>query len=229
MGWLLLGVTAALHLLCLRGNLPGGWWRGLAASGAVLVGGGLALYLANILSGAGSGELRYYDRLAAIPLLEGQALLLCVAALVATLPLWAGRAGSILGVLIALAMQLAAPTTAFLVVWPLLFAGIIGVSKRYLPGKGGNALRVVLAALALGMLLQFGQMFMQGVGPDLPSVGVLLAALAIPVLGPLAPPVATKRAVLVAAICTVAALAIALFVRFDPVADTVPAFRSMRG
>ncbi|MCR2833951.1 M20/M25/M40 family metallo-hydrolase [Parerythrobacter lacustris] len=228
-GWLLLGVAAALHLLCLRGNMPGGWWRGLAAGGAVMVGGGVALYLANLLSGAGSGELRYYDRLAAIPMLEGQALMLCVAALVVALPLWAGRAGSILGMLIALAMQIAAPTTAFLVVWPLLLAGIIGVSKRYLPGMSGDALRVVLASVALGMLLQFGHMFMQGVGPDLPSVGVLLAALAIPVLGPLVPPVEAKRAVVVAAICTVAALTIATYVRLDPIAETVPAYRSMRG
>jgi hypothetical protein len=228
-GWLLLGLTAALHLLCLRGNPAGGWWRGLAAGGAVMFGGGLALYLANILSGAGPGESVYYDRLAAIPLLEVQALLLCVAVLVATLPLWAGRAGSILGLLIAAAMQIAAPTTAFLVVWPLLLAGLIGVAKRYLPGTVGIALRVILAGVALGMLLQFGHMFMQGVGADLPSVVILLAALAIPVLGPLVPPVETKRAAMIALLCAIAAVGIALTVRFDPVAETMPVYRSMRG
>ena len=162
-------------------------------------------------------------------MLEAQALLICVAVLALALPLWAGRGGSVLGILIALGMQVVAPTTSFLVVWPLLMAGVIGVSSRYLPGKGGAALRLVLAAAALGMLLQFGHMFMQGVGADLPSVVALLAALAIPVLGPLVPEVKAKRVALAAGLCVVAALAIALVVRFDPVADTVPVYRSMKG
>lgn len=228
-GWVLLGITALLHVLCLRANPPGKWWSGIAAGGAVMIGGGAALYLANVVSGAGSGENQYYDRLAAIPMLEAQALLICVAALVLTLPLWAGRGGSVLGILIGLGMQVVAPTTSFLVVWPLLMAGVIGVSSRYLPGKGGAALRSVLAAAALGMLLQFGHMFMQGVGADLPSVVALLAALAIPVLGPLVPEVKAKRVALAAGLCVVAALAIALVVRFDPVAETVPVYRSMKG
>ena len=227
--WILLGITAGLHLLCLRANPPGKWWSGVAAGAAVMVGGGVVLYLANVVSGAGSGENQYYDRLAAIPMLEAQALLICVAALALTLPLWAGRGGSVLGVAIALGMQLVAPTTSFLVVWPLLMAGVIGVSARYLPGKGGAALRTVLAAAALGMLLQFGHMFMQGVGADLPSIVALLIALAIPVLGPLVPQVNARRSALVAGLCVVAALVIAMVVRLDPVADTVPVYRSMKG
>lgn len=228
-GWVVLGLTAVLHVLCLRANPPGKWWSGLAAGAAVMIGGGAALYLANVVSGAGSGENQYYDRLAAIPMLEGQALLICIAALVLSAPLWAGRAGSIFGLLIATAMQLAAPTTAFLVVWPLLLAGIIGVSARYMPGKGGTALRIALAAIVLGILLQFGHMFMQGVGADLPSVAALLAALAIPALGPLMPPVAPKKMAMLAGLCVLAALSVALVVRFDAEADTVPVYRSMKG
>ena len=224
--WALLAITAALHVVCLRANPPGKWWRGLAAGAGVMLGGGALLYLANALSGGGSASSEYYDRLAAIPLLEAQALLLCVAALAVTLPLWAGRGGSILGLVIALAMQVAAPTTAFLVVWPLLLAGIIGVSVRYLPGTTGNVVRAVLAAAALGMVLQFGHQFMQGIGADLPSVVALLAALAIPVLGPLTPQVAPRRAFMVAGLCLLAGLAIAAVVRFDPVADTVPVYAS---
>ncbi len=228
-GWILFGVTAALHVMCMRANPPGKRWSGIAAGAGVLIGGGVALYLANVLSGAGMSENQYYDRLAAIPMLEGQALLICIAALALTLPLWAGRGGSILGIVIAFVMQLVAPTTSFLVVWPLLMAGLIGVSATYLPNKGGAVLRVLLAAAALGMLLQFGHMFMQGVGADLPSVVALLAALAIPVLGPMIPPIAPRQAVRIAVLCVMGALAVALVVRFDPVADTVPVFQSMKG
>ena len=228
-GWVLLGITAVLHLVCLRTNPPGKWWSGVAAGTAIMLGGGIALYLTNVASGAGSGENQYYDRLAAIPMLEGQALLICIAALAASAPLWSGRGGSILGLLIAAAMQIAAPTTAFLVVWPLLLAGIIGVSARYLPGKGGTALRIALAAIVLGILLQFGHMFMQGVGADLPSVVALLAALAIPALGPLMPPVTFKRMAMIAGLCLAAALAVAMVVRFDAEADTVPVYDSMKG
>ena len=228
-GWILLGLAAVLHLLCLRANPQGSWLSESAASATVLFGGGAALYLANLVSGEGASQYQYYDRLAAIPMLEAQALLLCIAALALTLPLWAGRGGSALGILIALGMQIAAPTTAFLVVWPLLIAGMVGVSARYLSGAGAALLQAALAASALGMLLQFGHMFMQGIGADLPSLVALLATLAIPVLGPLVPQLSAKRAAQFAGLCTLAALSIALFVRFDPVADTVPVYRSMKG
>lgn len=232
-GWALLAAVVVLHLLCIRadqGARKGAvWWQRIAASGIVLVLGGGALFLMNLLSGAASGENQYYDRLAAIPMLEAQALLVCVAALAITAPWWAGRSGSIIGIAVAAAMQIVAPTTSFLVIWPLLFAGLIGVLRAYMQGSLSTVLQTILAAAALGMLLQFGHQFMQGVGPDLPSVVALLAMLAIPVLGPLMPEVQAKRAAIGAAAALGLAAAIALFVRFDAEADTVPVYDSMKG
>ncbi len=228
-GWALFAITAVLHVICLRLNAPGGRWRSLAASAVVILGGGLTLYIVNAISGQGAGEGIYYDRLAAIPMLEVQALLICIAALAVSAPLWAGRRGSIVGVLIALAMQIFVPTTAFLVVWPLLLAGILGVATGKPDGAIAKVVSVLCGGVVLGLMLQFGHQVMQGVGPDVPMVAALLAALMVPVLGPMIPAVNAKRCFLIAAACLVGALAIATWVRFDPVADTVPLYDSMKG
>ncbi len=228
-GWVLLALAAVLHVICLRMNQPGGWWRSLAASAVVILGGGLALYTLNAVSGQGAGESVYYDRLAAIPMLEAQALLICIAALAVSAPLWAGRRGSIVGILIALAMQIFVSTTAFLVVWPLLLAGIVGVVTGKSDGAIAKVVAVVCGGVVLGLMLQFGHQFMQGVGPDAPMVVALLAALMVPVLGPMIPAVNAKRCFIIAGACLVGALAIATWVRFDPVADTMPIYDSMNG
>ncbi len=228
-GWALFAMTAVLHVICLRMNAPGGWWKSLAASAVVVLGGGLTLYIVNAISGQGAGEGIYYDRLAAIPMLEVQALLICIASLAVSAPLWAGRRGSIVGVLIALAMQIFVPTTAFLVVWPLLLAGILGVVTGKSDGAIAKVVAVACGGVVLGLMLQFGHQFMQGVGPDVPMVVSLLAALLVPVLGPMIPAVNAKRCFMIAAACLVGSLAIATWVRFDPVADTVPLYDSMKG
>jgi hypothetical protein len=226
-GWLLLALTAALQIFSLtKGATKGGTLRGLGASASVLIGGGVLLYLFNEISGAAGSN--YYDRLAAIPKLEVQALLLCVAALAASAPLWAGMRGGIVGLLFAGALQIYAPTTAYIVVWPLLLSGLAGVIAPRLNGVWPKVLNVVLGALVLGFLLQYGHQLMQAVGPDYPSSVAFLAALLLPTLGLLVPSVDRKKAWSVAGICLVLAAAVALWVRFDPVADTVAAYASMK-
>ncbi len=228
-GWILLGLTAALHIYCWRGDDTGSSVRGISASLAVLFGGGIALFVLNILSGAGAGEANYYDRLAAIPKLEVQALLIVVAAFAASAPLWTGVRTSILGVIVAICLQIFAPTTSYLVVWPMLLSGLAGAIAPKLSENAGNAVKGILGALVLGFLLQYGHQLMQGVGPDMPSSVAFLAMLALPVLGMIVPSVDRKKAFGVAAICLVLAAAMALWIRFDPVADTVAAYESMKG
>lgn len=230
-GWVLFGIMAALHIYCLRGNGGGmaGTLRGLGASAVVIVGGGAMLYGLNIISGAASGEADYYDRLAAIPMLTGQALLICVAALAASAPLWAGRNGSAAGVLIALVLQIYAPITSYIVVWPFLLSGIAGAVATRFSGRWVEGVKAVCGALLLGFVLQYGFQLMQGVGPDLPAVTAVLAALMIPMLGTLIPAVNRRSAYAVTALCLVLTSTIALWVRFDPVADTVAAYESLKG
>ena len=227
-GWALFGVTAALHFYCWKISAEKSALRGLGATGIVLIGGGVVLFLLNLLSGAASGEANYYDRLAAIPKLELQALLVCLAAFAASAPWWAGHRGSIFGIAVAAALQFYAPTTSYLVVWPLLLAGLAGAIAPKLSDNAGRAVTGVLGAIVLGFLLQYGHQLMQGVGPDMPSTIALLAALALPTLGLLVSDANRNAAFKVAGVCLVLAAAMALWVKFDPVADTVAAYESMK-
>ena len=227
-GWALFGLTAALHFYCWRSSTEKSSLRGLGATGIVLIGGGLVLFLLNLLSGAAAGEANYYDRLAAIPKLEAQALLICLAAFAASAPWWAGHRGSIFGIALAAALQVYAPTTSYLIVWPLLLAGLAGAIAPKLGDHAGRAITGVLGAIVLGFLLQYGHQLMQGVGPDMPSTVALLAALALPTLALLVPEVNRQSSFKIAGICLVLAAAMALWVRFDPVADTVAAYESMK-
>ncbi len=228
-GWILLGITALLHWLAWRRDAAaGGIMPSLKASAGVVLGGGAALYALNLLSGAGAAN-SYYDRLAATDMLEAQALLICIAALAATAPWWAGRSGSIVGIGIAFALQVLAPTTAFIAVWPLLLIRLTGLAASRTHGAVAGGVTVAGAALAGGFLLQFGHQLMQGVGQSLPSALALLAALAIPLCGLLFGAVRPATAYRTAVICLAAAIVIALFVRFDPVADTVPDYTSLKG
>ncbi len=228
-GWLLLICAIVLNALCIRTNASGGWKRGLASSSIIIVGGGLALYLLNQLSGAGAGPAIYYDRLAALPRLEVQAFLICLASLLLAAPFWSGVRGSIVGIVAAIGLQLAAPVTAFIVVWPLLLGGLAGLITNYYRGLPAKLIASLLGAVVIGFLLQFGHQFMQGIGTDVPMVTALLAALAVPALGALAPPVKHRGIRGLSAVCLCVALVLAIWVRFDPVAESVPVYRSMKG
>ncbi|MDN3645505.1 M20/M25/M40 family metallo-hydrolase [Pontixanthobacter aestiaquae] len=221
-GWALLAIAAILQIFCLQYNpVEKGWLRNLGASAVVILGGGALLFGLNELSGAGPGELVYYDRLAAIPMLEIQALLTCIAVLAASAPLWAGRTGSLVGLLAAIGLQLYAPVTSFLVVWPLLLSGVAGVLAHRLSGIWSSAAKVVPGAIVLGFLLQYGHQLMQGVGPDAPYIVAFLAALMLPALGLLVPSAERRVVFPVAAVLLILATVIALWVRLDPIADTV--------
>ncbi len=235
-GWVLLVLTAALHVFALQINTQAAKdtnstnrvWRSVGTSLGVIVGGGGLLYALNWVSGSSVPDA-YYDRLAAIPMLEAQALLICAGVLAATAPLWAGRKGSAFGLMIVLAAQILAPTTAFIIVFPLLVTGLATVAAHFTPKPWDAAPKIIGGAIAGGFLLQYGHQLMQGVGPTMPSLAALLAALAIPVLGLLIPAVKGRTAMGVAALCLFAATAIALFVRFDPVAETVADYESLKG
>ena len=220
-GWTVLLVAVGANLLAMRQRGgAGGIMRGLAGSAAVLFGGGALLWVLNLLSGAWSSP-NYYDRLAAIPMLEAVALLACAAVLAATAPLWAGRAGGVFAIVIAVALQIIAPTTSFIVVFPLLVSGLTALLAHALPGHASTIARIAGGAIVLGFLLQFGHQLMQAVGPSYPSAAIAMAALALPMLALLIPRAATRPSLTLAALCLVSAIALAFFVRFDPIAPTV--------
>ena len=209
--------------------------EGAAATVALVVLVGAALWAFNLISGAGRGA-NYYDRLAAIPLLSLQAGLLCAAGALAIGAFLrraggdgartaAGLAAPLL--LLAAAAQLRAPTIAFLFAWPLVLAGIGALAVA-----GGRAwlgwLAIATAGLGTGWLAALSLFMFEGVGPNMPWVSALPLALAAPMLAPLLPPV-RRRAVIGGVLAlTALALATAVYVRLDPMAPTVPPYSLKR-
>lgn len=223
-GWLVVGAAVGLFAVA-------GWrarardlaWGGAATVATLVAGAGL-LTLVNRVSGEGKSA-NYYDRLAAIPWLEVQTLVVAAATLALVVAVVPRRSGGVavgmalpllvLGVVV----QIAAPTAAYVVAWPLLLAGLTAVfAARATP------LAVVAAALGTGYLLGFGFFLIEAIGPDTPGAAALPLALIAVLLSPLLPPVASKSAVRVAAGLLVVALGIAVSIRVAPLSPTVPVY-----
>ena len=227
LGWVMLLLGAA--------GFAVGWLRTPDRRGVVagvlrmtgfLVVTGAGLYLLNRLSGS-PGE--YYDRLAAIPKLMGMAGVAVIAAFVAVFASAAWHTGARIGAaipLLALAMagQVFAPTAAYFVVIPVMLAGLVEFVRARLAGAAARPFAVVVGGLVAGYMLSLGFQIMQGVGPTMPFAVALPAALAALVLLPLAHKLPRWREI--AGLALLAAVAMALWVRIDPVAPTVAAYAS---
>lgn len=234
LGWLIVALAAGAYVYA-------GWGvtslrdfgRGSAIVLSTLAVGGLLLYAGNWVSGA-NDPVNYYDRLAAIPLLGVQAALLCVATLLlvagllrndrpvaALLP---GIAAPLL--LLAALTQAAAPPAAYGFYLPLLLAGIGAAAGRLRPGAVSSWTTALMAMIGLGLLFVSGYAVMLSVGPDAPYTLALTLAFCLPLLAPLCDSPPRGRATRLAAIPILLAVAVALWVRLDPVAVTVPPFSS---
>lgn len=234
-GWGLLLVTAGLLALA-------AWWRrddwqfgnsALAFGQAVLVLvlAGLLMFGLNLLSGSVGAE--YYDRLAALPRLEAVALLAALAAI-----LFAASAG--VGTLwdrwlawakfcfvAALAAQIGLPGAGPVFAWPALLAAI-GFAIAARGGREPGLPHLLPAALlALPGLAMAGELFhfaFLGIGAPTPHGTVVLL---VPVLALLAPvlPSGPRRPVLIgAAVAVSLAAGVALWVKLDAVAPSVPPY-----
>lgn len=232
-GWLVLGAAAGLYGYA-------GWRRRtrwidvLVGVGTTLVLGGVAgllLFAVNLVSGAG-GPVNYYDRLAAIPRLEVQALLVCIASLVGGVALFRGddrhagrRIVGIVAPLLVLGVvaQILAAPAAFIIAVPLLL-GAIGAAVA---ARWPEALAVdsaVAAALGVGYLLGFTFFLLEGVGPGMPFVAALPLMLGAALLWPLLPQLTRRQGFVGAGVLLVLAVGVSLWVRLDAVAASVPPY-----
>jgi hypothetical protein len=232
-GWLLLALGAAGYAFAAwrRGTI-GEIAKGAGALVALLLVTVVSLYLVNVVSG-GAGKVNYYDRLAAIPRLQVQALLVCLATFV-TMRRWLpSRIGTIAGtalplLMLGLIVQLVAPTAAYLFAVPLMLGGLALAFDR-LAGRGiGIILTIVAAMLGVGYMLGFGFFLLQAVGPDMPMVAAIPLAISAVLLLPLMPAMASRRAVVVATVLMALATGIALWVLLDPVAPGVAVYSQTR-
>lgn len=195
---------------------------GLLALAAVL------LYLLNQAS-LGAGKSNYYDRLAAIPQLELMALYAAVGVVFAAFAGWRGQTASALGValpMVALAalVQWFAPTAAYILVVPTLLVALGLAFAKWRPGNAARWFAATVAALVGGYMLGLGHQLMQGVGPTMPWTAALPLLIAVAALAPLLPAIPARRALIAAGAFALAGLAVALWVRLDPMADSVAVY-----
>jgi hypothetical protein len=231
-GWVLVGVSGLLLGLA-------AWWRRdeWSISGCALALGqllitliiaGLLMFGFNLLSGSVGAE--YYDRLAALPRLELIAGLAALAALLFTASAGAGTLWDrwisfvLLCLIDALAAQIWLPGAGPIFAWPALLA-CIGLAIAARPGGKAEIWPALLLAIpGLTLTAELAHFAFLGVGAPMPFA---LVPLLIPVLALLAPAIPTgprQPALLAAAVALVIAAGVALWVRFDPVAPSVPPY-----
>jgi len=184
------------------------------------------LYIVNGISGAW-GKVNYYDRLAAIPRLQLQALLVCLAAFLTIRHWLPSRVGSIAGAAIPLLvlgaiLQAVAPTASYPCVVPAMLGGVALAIDRFAGRSVGIAATMVAAMLGVGYMLGLGFFLMQAVGPGMPMAAAIPLAISAVLLLPLMPE--PRRALMVAATLLAVATGIALWVLLDPVAPSAAVY-----
>jgi hypothetical protein len=163
-------------------------------------------------------------------------LLICVAVVMAMVfarpaaSLWGRWLGlGLLGLAFAVVVQALAPTAAPVIAWPLLLTGAGAAlaagtdpDLRSRAALGGLA---VLAALGIAQSLSLAHLAFLGVGADAPAVMAVFALLTTLLIWPLLADAGPPRVVLiVAGVLAVLAVGLALSVRLDPPAATIPAY-----
>jgi len=238
-GWLIIGVTGVLITgYAMRHARQ--WGRRSLATGLLdgvtfTFAAGILLYAGNLLSGA-DGKTNYYDRLAALPRLEAQALLLMFAALALGLgiagakrTLWGGWLGlGLLNLVMVVAAQLFLPAGAPVLAWPLLVATLAmlpaAASRSDAPGPLARGLAAIAAIFGLAFAGGVAHFALLAIGGPTPSAIAVFAPLLLLLLWPLLPPIQRRTAFTAALAFIVLAGAIALWVRLDPLAPTVPPY-----
>ena len=230
LGWLILALGAGGYAIAASGRASiGAVAKGAGALIALTIASGMALWLVNIVSGEGLGRhTNYYDRLAAIPRLELQALLVCLAGLALFRRWLASDAGGVAGAALPLLLlgafvQAAAPTAAYPLALPLMLGGLALAIGRF-SSPAGTIAAILAAALGVGYLLGFGFFLLQAVGPKTPMIVALPLGIGTVLLLPLLPAIERGRASIASALFIAAAIGIALWVLLDPIAPSVAAY-----
>jgi len=192
------------------------------------LGGGL-LYGLNRLSGAGRSA-NYYDRLAAIGELEILALLACLTLFVAIFGRKVlshnGRVGALIPIFIlGVIGQAIAPTAVYFITLPIMLCGMAAFLMERWPDKIiSSIIAIILSALVLGYMIGLGHLLMLGVGPDVLMAAILpasLAALSLLLFYKDVPKHINHKLIMSGAVVSVG---IALWVRLDPIASTIPLY-----
>ncbi len=132
-----------------------------------------------------------------------------------------GEGAVALLLLASLAVQAVQPTAGPLLHWPLLLAAIAMMARAFLPAAIGLTVTAIAAAIGIGHLLTQAHFIFLGVGPEMPALLMILLFAAWPLLQPLWPDRLPRW---MPGIALAAALVLALWVRLDPIAPSVPEY-----
>lgn len=196
----------------------------LRMTGFILLG-SVLVYGLNLLSGAGQ-DANYYDRLAAITELEIMVLFTGLAVFFTLFGRKILTFNGLIGAAIPLLLlgiigQALAPTASYFIILGALLFSIAVLTQRRLKTRWAPAL---LASLVVGYMLGLYHLLMVGVGPDLPSAAILpLALLCLAVL-PFHAGLEKRKANWLLMGALLLAILMALWIRFDPIASTVPLY-----
>jgi hypothetical protein len=237
-GWLVVAATAGFALLALR-RAPkrpiAAVARGMLDAVSSLLAAALLLYAGNLLSGA-DHKGNYYDRLAALPRLEWQALLLFAAGLLVALGVGGARRGVwgvwtglfLINWTMVMAVQAALPAAGPVLAWPLLVAAaamaLAALADVTLASLAARLLLAAAAVFGLALMGVLAHFVLLGIGPDTPSAIAVFAPMTLLLLWPLLPPVRHWKALTAALVLVLAAGSVALSVRLDPLAPSVPPY-----
>jgi len=229
-GWIFLTIAVLCYALSIdrKASLKDMFSGFIKMLSFMVLGGGF-LFALNKLSGSG-GSANYYDRLAAIPKLEFVALFLCLAMFVALFGYKSlsgnARLGAVLPLLfLGLLGQVFAPTAAYFITLSVMLCAITSLaSQRWPDKKFERIITVILASLVIGYMLTLGHLLMLGVGPDMLTVAILPAAIAGLAIMPLYPALSKRMSTVLAITGLLASTCLALWIRLDPIASTVPLY-----
>jgi hypothetical protein len=224
-GWLLLGAVVVAFAWVLRRDGTQGFVSGTVRfAGLVVIGGVLITALNWVSLGGGQGE--YYDRLAAIPLLEASVAFACIATFAALIGPWRATTPAIVGfavplLLLAIAGQLTAPTAVYVITLPLfLVAAVLALRD----GAVRHWAAIGACVAVFGYMIMLGHFVMQGVGPTMPYVAALPFVLATLALLPLWQPIGQRAARITTVMAAMLSLCMALWVLLDAPADSVAVY-----
>lgn len=230
-GWLFLLIAATCYGLSVRGEIkPKAILTGaLRMFGFILVGGGL-LYGLNAVSGNSGDFSDYYDRLAAIPKLTWLAFGVSIAMFLAMFGRKKLSASERLGAalpmfILGVVGQALAPTASYFIVLSLMLCAVVSYTLVRADGKVyGPMAATLIGAVMLGYMIMLGHLLMLGVGPNVLSAAILPAALSVLAILPLYQGLPKKSSYGLAGAALGLSITMALYIRLDPIAATVPLY-----
>lgn len=212
-GWLVLAAVAGGLIASFRRAFQDerfSWFsavRGAAALVLTVAAAGFMLELIREGTGADFGLVEEKPLAARFPLYEAALAAGCLGVMTTTFlivgwgrsKLWSAFAGAcVVGLAAAVALQVAAPVTAYLMAWPLAIAAVAAAALAFRwrgEARSGSAAAFVaaLAALPLAQLLYTAHPVALSIGTELPETFAVLTALAALMLFPLLWPAGRNR------------------------------------